>query len=145
MEGEIKEQQSLKVTLEDVEILYSLTLGRTADATAINEFAGHDLAFLLSVFFEGPEFRDRVLSPLAEQRLPDTGFYAWDVPEAVRRWAQANLPLTQEVAQRLGFLDYWPSFYLELFQDPEFQKSTGLGPARPFGTEAWLGIELPGR
>lgn len=140
MEGEIKEQQSLKLTLEDVEILYGLTLGRTADAAAITEFAGHDLAFLLSVFFEGPEFRDRVLIPLAEQRLPDTGFYAWDVPEAVRRWAQANLPLTPKAAQRLGSLDYWPSFYLELFKDPEFQKATSLGPARPFGTEAWLGL-----
>jgi hypothetical protein len=98
MEREIQQDQSGAVTREDVEGLYGLVLGRPADPAAIEGFMAHELPFLLSVFFEGPEFRDRVLIPLSERRPPDTDFYAGDVPEQVRNWARARMPVSAETA-----------------------------------------------
>lgn len=140
MESEIQQEQSGAASLEDIEALYGLALGRTADKAAVDQFVGHELPFLLSVFFEGPEFRDRVLTLLSERRPPDTAFYAGNVPEAVRRWARTRLPVSVETASRLEALDYWPAFYLTLFDDPLFQQEVGLGPTRPFWPEAWAGL-----
>lgn len=140
MENEIQQDQSGAVSREDVEGLYGLALGRPADKAAIDDFMVHDLPFLLSVFFEGPEFRDRVLIPLSERRPPDSDFYAGDVPEPVRHWARARMPVSAEAALRLERLDYWPAFYLTLFTDPLFQQEVGLGPTRPFWPEAWAGL-----
>ena len=140
MESEIQQDQPSAASFEDIEALYGLALGRTADKAAVDQFMGRELPFLLSVFFEGPEFRDRVLTPLSEQRPPDTGFYAGEVSEGTRRWARMRLPVSDETAARLEVLDYWPAFYLTLFSDPVFQKEVGLGPTRPFWPEAWAGL-----
>lgn len=140
MESEIQQDQSGAASFSDIEALYGLALGRTADKAAIDQFLGEELAFLLSVFFEGPEFRDRVLAPLSERRPPDSGFYAGDVPEDVRRWARTRLPISGETAQILETKDYWPTFYFALFTDPVFQQVVGLGPMRPFSPEAWAGL-----
>lgn len=140
MESEIQQDQSRAASREDMEALYGLALGRTADEAAIDEFSGRKLSFLLSVFFEGPEFRDRVLIPLSERRPPDSGFYAGDVPEPVREWARERLPVSAATALLLAGLDYWPAFYLALFNDPVFQERVGLGPTRPFWPEAWEGL-----
>ena len=140
MENEIQQGQSGAVTREDIEGLYGLALGRPADPAAIDGFMAHDLYFLLTVFFEGPEFRDRVLVPLSERRPPDSDFYAGDVPESVRRWARARMPVSAEAAAALVRLDYWPAFYLALFGDPVFQQEVGLSPTRPFWPEAWEGL-----
>lgn len=140
MENEIQQDQSDAVSREDVEGLYGLALGRPADKAAIDGFLAHDLSFLLTVFFEGPEFRERVLTPLSERRPPDSDFYAGDVPESVRRWARARMPVSAEAAVALEALDYWPAFYLALFTDPVFQQDVGLSPTRPFWPEAWDGL-----
>ena len=140
MENEIQQDQSGAVTREDVEGLYGLALGRPADPAAIDDFMAHDLFFLLTVFFEGPEFRDRVLIPLSERRPPDTDFYAGDVPGPVRRWARARMPVSAETAAALEALEYWPAFYLTLFADPVFQQVVGLSATRPFWPEAWEGL-----
>ncbi|HEY1074002.1 glycosyltransferase family 2 protein [Brevundimonas sp.] len=140
MENEIQQAQSGAVSREDVEGLYGLALGRPADKAAIDGFMAHDLPFLLTVFFEGPEFRDRVLTPLSERRPPDTDFYAGDVPEPVRRWARSRMPVSADAAVALEALDYWPAFYLTLFNDPVFQQVVGLSATRPFWPEAWEGL-----
>lgn len=140
MESEIQQDQSGAVTREDIEGLYGLALGRPADPAAIEGFMAHELPFLLSVFFEGPEFRDRVLIPLSERRPPDTDFYAGDVPEQVRSWGRARMPVSAETALVIERADYWPTLYLAIFADPVFQEVVGLSSTRPFWPEAWDGL-----
>lgn len=140
MQGETSTGEHAPATREDVVAIYAFTLGRTPDEEAVQAFIDHDLPFVIGVFFDGPEFRDRVSSPLAEQRLPEGGLFAEDVPDWVRAWIVERLPVSTVSAERLRQERFWPALYRTLFTDPCFQAWSRLGPARPFTPDAWNGL-----
>lgn len=88
MQGEKSTGEHAPATREDVVAIYAFALGRTPDEEAAQAFIGHDLPFVIDVFFDGPEFRDRVSSLIAQQRLPAGGLFAEDVSD----WVRACLP-----------------------------------------------------
>lgn len=140
MHREKSRGEHARATQEDVVAIYAFVLGRTPDEAAVQAFIGHDLPFVIGIFFDGPEFRDRVSSHLAERRLPAGGLFAEDVPAWVRAWLADRLPVEKAAADRLREEIFWPALYQTLFTDPNFQAWSGLSPARPFTSDAWDGL-----
>ena len=140
MQGEKSTGEHAPATREDVVAIYAFALGRTPDEEAVQAFIGHDLPFVIGVFFDGPEFRDRVSSPLAERRPPAGGLFADDVPAWVQTWLADRLPVSTAAAERLREERFWPAVYQTLFTDPNFQSWSGLSPVRPFTSDAWDGL-----
>lgn len=103
-------------------------------------FICHDLPFVIGVFFDGPEFGDRVSSPLVERRPPAGGLFAQDVPAWVRAWLAGRLPVSTAAADRRREERFWPAVYQTLFTDPNVQAWSGLSPVRLFTSEAWDGL-----
>lgn len=140
MQSEKSTDEHSPATREDVVAIYAFALGRTPDEEAVQAFVGHHLSFVIGVFFDGPEFRDRVISPFAERRPPASGLFAEDVPTWVRAWLADRLPVSTAAAASLREETFWPAAYQALFTDPTFQAWSGLSSIRPFTSDAWDGL-----
>lgn len=125
----------------DVVQVYALTLGREPEGPAIiAPFLGCDLGFLLGVFFEGPEFGDRVLKRLSREEMPEGDAFASPPSPELVQWCQARLPLEPETAVSLPGARSVVALWWRLFRDPVFLDSLSFARGR-FDPPAWAMIE----
>lgn len=138
------ESESVQAERSDVEFLYLLALGRAFDEPAMKDFVGQPLPFLLGVFFESPEFGEKVLSGLDRRLPPAGGAFSDDVPETLKAWLVERAPLIDAGRQAVVEAETWSGLYLALFSDPAFQQGVGVGPSRPFSPAAWEALSYWG-
>lgn len=144
MDDNMTESESVQAERKDVEFLYLLALGRAFDEPAMKDFVGRPLPFLLGVFFESPEFGDKVLSGLERRLPPAGGAFSDDVPATLKVWLVERAPLSDAGRQAVAQAETWSGLYLALFSDPAFQQAVGVGPSRPFSPVAWEALSYWG-
>lgn len=123
-----------------IERLYGLALGRApepgADLSALAEKSTPELA---AVFFQAPEFRERVALAFARGGEPREGAFDYPPSDDLKAWTVAAFGLPEDVAGELTAARSWAQLYRALFADPEAPTRMGLA-ARPFDDGAWSAV-----
>lgn len=135
------ETEEAAADAHDVAQVYALTLGREPEGPAIvAPFLGCDLGFLLGVFFEGPEFADRVLKRLSREELPEgEAFASPPTPELVQ-WCQARLPIAPNTSASLAGVRSVVALWGLLFRDQTFLDTLSFARGT-FDDPAWAMVE----
>lgn len=103
-------------------------LGRDPETEAVYEtLVGHPLPFVLTVFFDGPEFEDRVRRSIGRQSQPTGGYFDNPPSQHLLAWAQRAVPLSAAGQERAGAAQTWAQLYEAVFADDVFRDATQIG------------------
>lgn len=123
-----------------IERLYGLALGRAPEPGAdLSALADKTTLELAAVFFQAPEFRERVAQAFARGGEPREGAFDYPPSDALKTWTAAAFDLPEEVVSDLTAARSWAQLYRALFADPEAPARLGLA-ARPFDDDAWSAV-----
>lgn len=122
-----------------IERLYELALGRRPEPGAdLSGFMAASPAALAGIFFQSPEFHQRVSGAYAQGGAPRDEAFDYPPTDDLKAWAASAFDLPPETASSVSDAGSWSCLYRALFAD-EGHRRLGLE-ARPFDEAAWAGV-----
>lgn len=122
-----------------IERLYALALGRVPEPGAdLSSFMTASLSDLTAIFFQSPEFHQRVAGAFAQGGEPHDGAFDYPPGDELKAWVISAYGLPDEVAAEVSDAASWPRFYRALFAG-EGHARLGLA-ENPFNAAAWAGV-----
>jgi GT2 family glycosyltransferase len=115
--------------------MYEFVLGRDPENETVYEaLLDHPLPFVLTVFFDGPEFEDRARKPIGRHIQPAGGYFDLPPTPALLAWVRESVPLSPDGRDRAGSARTWAQLYEAVFSDDVFRDATQIGerPWTPF-------------
>lgn len=123
-----------------IERLYALALGRAPEPGAdLSGFMDKSLSELTAIFFQSPEFRERVADVFTQGAEPRDALFDYPPSEALKGWAVAAFDLSEPVADATVAARSWAQLYRALFTEADVAVRMGMD-ARPFDGPAWAAV-----
>ena len=123
-----------------IERLYALALGRTPEPGAdLSGLMDKTLPELASIFFQAPEFRERVADAYARGGEPRDGLFDYPPSDSLMVWAVAAFELPSQVSAEMTAARSWSQLHRALFTDPDVAARLGMA-ERPFDAAAWAAV-----
>lgn len=122
-----------------IERLYALALGRRPEPGAdLSGFMAASLQTLAAIFFQSPEFHQRVAGAFAQGSVPHEELFDYPPADDLRAWVVDAFDPPRDVAEAVAGAGSWAQMYRALFAD-EGHARLGLA-ERPFSAAAWAGV-----
>lgn len=122
-----------------IERLYELALGRRPEPGAdLSGFMAASPEALAGIFFQSPEFHQRVAGAYAQGGAPRDEAFDYPPSAELKAWAAAAFNLPADTAASVEAAASWSQLYRALFADAGHRR-LGLE-ARPFDEPAWAGV-----
>lgn len=122
-----------------IERFYALALGRGPEPGAdLSVFMAASLPTLARIFFQSPEFHQRVAGAFAQGSAPHEDLFDYPPAEDLKVWSGVTFDLPADVASAVADAKSWAQLYRALFTDDGHVR-LGLS-ERPFSAAAWAGI-----
>ena len=123
-----------------IERLYALALGRAPEPGAdLSGFMDKALPELAAIFFQSPEFRERVADAFTQGGEPREALFDYPPSEALKTWAVIAFDLPEPAAAETAAARSWAQLYRALFADADVAVRMGMA-ARPFNDPAWAAL-----
>lgn len=123
-----------------IERFYALALGRRPEPGAdLSGFMAASPPTLARIFFQSPEFHQRVAGAYAQGSAPHEELFDYPPADDLKVWAAAAFDLPADIASAVSDAKSWARLYDVLFADDGHIRM-GLE-ERPFSAAAWAGIQ----
>lgn len=123
-----------------IERLYALALGRAPEPGAdLSGFMDKPLSELTAIFFQSPEFRERIADAFTQGGEPREALFDYPPSEALKAWAAAAFDLPEPAAAETVAARSWAQLYRALFAEADAAVRMGMT-TRPFDDPAWAAL-----